>query len=152
MTATVDECVHQTEKANQQVPHGKAPLHSKHPSAHRRSVDPYGGLPTYQGAYLDGPLAGLVTWNVTLVGDFMSGTGAYNNFASDADARRALSDSDLDSDQVAAAPEACPAPFSLIYEDDTNVVLVSYGATFGTPCGDYTGDSARYYRQSAMVW
>jgi hypothetical protein len=38
----------------------------------------------------------------------------------------------------------------LVFEDDTNVVLVTYGATFGTPCGDYTGDSARYYRQSAL--
>jgi len=35
----------------------------------------------------------------------------------------------------------CPAPFALILEDDTNVALVSYGQSIGTPCGDYTGDS-----------
>ena len=45
----------------------------------------------------------------------------------------------------------CPTPFALILEDDTNVVLVSYAANFGTVCGDYDGDSARYYRQSAML-
>jgi hypothetical protein len=120
-----------------------APTHASRPHSSKLKKTSQlsdGGLPTYQGAYLDGPLAGLVTWNVTLVGDLMSGTGSYNNFAS----------SELD--DTDAAPLACPAPFSLIYEDDTNVVLVSYGATFGTACGDYTGDSARYYRQSAMIW
>ena len=41
----------------------------------------------------------------------------------------------------------CPAPFSLILTFDTNVALVSYGPTYNTVCGNYTGDSAVYYRQ-----
>jgi len=87
-------------------------------------------LPTYSGRYLDGGLAGLTTFNVTMVGDLMSGTGTYANFADD--------------------KTWCPAPFAMILEDDTNVALVTYGQSIGTPCGDYTGDSARYYRQSAL--
>lgn len=88
--------------------------------------------PSYIAYYLDGALAGHNTWNVSSVGDLMSACGTYNNFADD------------------SGSQACPAPFSIIFEDDTNVVLVSYGATYGSACGDYTGDSARYYRQSAL--
>ena len=88
--------------------------------------------PSYIAFYMDGALAGHNTWNVSSVGDLMSACGTYNNFADD------------------SGSLACPAPFSIIFEDDTNVVLVSYGATYGTACGDYTGDSARYYRQSAL--
>lgn len=90
-------------------------------------------LPSYTGVYLDGPLAGHTTFNVSAVGDMMSATGTYANFADD------------------SGTKFCPAPFALILEDDTNVALVTYGASYGTPCGDYTGDSARYYRKSALT-
>jgi hypothetical protein len=80
-------------------------------------------LPSYQASYLDGPLANHNTFNITMVGDLLSGTGTYNNFADD------------------SGNVACPAPFGFILTFDTNVALVSYGATFNTPCGNYTGDS-----------
>lgn len=80
---------------------------------------------------MDGPMAGHNTFNVTMVGDQLSGTGFYNNFVDN------------------TGKVACPAPFALVLEDDLNVALVSYGATYGTACGDYDGDSARYYRKSA---
>jgi len=86
------------------------------------------GLPTYSGIYVDGPLAGKNTFNLTMVGDLLSGTGTYNNFADD------------------SGNMACPAPFALILEVENNVALVTYGATFGTPCGDYVGDSAVFFR------
>ncbi len=41
----------------------------------------------------------------------------------------------------------CPASFALTFTDDTNVLLVVYGATSKSPCGDYTGASAVFYRQ-----
>ncbi|CAF1539662.1 unnamed protein product, partial [Didymodactylos carnosus] len=78
-------------------------------------------LPAYTAFYLDGALAGKNTWNASMVGDLMSATGTYNNFADDSGTL-----------------------------DDTNVLLVTYGSTYGTVCGDYDGDSARYYRQSAL--
>jgi hypothetical protein len=89
-------------------------------------------LPRYEGVYLDGTFAGHSTFNVTSVGDLMSGVGTYANFAD------------------TSGHKFCPAPFALVLQDDTNVALVSYGATFKTKCGDYTGDSARYYRTSAL--
>jgi hypothetical protein len=52
-----------------------------------------GALPTYEAWYMDGDLAGHNTFNVTSVGDYMSATGTYNNFAD--------STGDM----------ACPAPF-----------------------------------------
>ena len=87
-------------------------------------------MPTYSGVYMDGPMAGHQTFNVTSVGDLMSGTGTYANFLN--------------------TTVWCTAPFAFILHDDTNVALITYGATFGSACGDYTGDSARYYRQSAL--
>lgn len=89
-------------------------------------------LPSYTGVYLDGPLAGHTTFNASAVGDMLSATGTYANFADD------------------SGKVSCPAPFALVLEDDTNVALVTYGASYGTPCGDYTGDSARYYRKSLV--
>lgn len=89
-------------------------------------------LPSYSGYYLSGPLTGKLTFNTTSVGDLMSSTGTYANFADD------------------SGKVACPAPFAMILEDDTNVALISYGSTFGTACGDYVGDSARYYRESLL--
>jgi len=86
------------------------------------------GLPTYSAFYLDGPLAGKNTFNITMVGDLLSGTGSYNNFADD------------------SGSLACPAPFALILEVENDVALVTYGATFGTICGDYEGDSAVFFR------
>jgi hypothetical protein len=83
---------------------------------------------TITGTYLDGPLAGKITWNCTLCGDFMSGTGTYANFNDD-------------------MSMWCPAPYSLILTADTNVILVAYGRTTqDNPCGFYAGDSATYYR------
>jgi len=89
-------------------------------------------MPKYAGAYLSGPLKGHRTFNVTATGDLMSGTGEYRNFAS------------------SSGTVWCPAPFAWSLHDDTNVALIVYGATFGTKCGDYTGDSARYYRYSLL--
>ena len=60
-------------------------------------------------------MAGLNTWNVTAVGDLMSFTGSYANFADD------------------TGKLWCPAPFFFVLHDDTNVALVSYGCVSG--CG-----------------
>jgi hypothetical protein len=100
------------------------------PNPFHHAAAPKSCLPQYSGAYVDGPFAGHTTFNVTSVGDLMSAVGEYRNFAD------------------STGTKWCPAPFAMILEDDTNVALIAYGSTFGTVCGDYTGDSARYYRAS----
>lgn len=94
-------------------------------------------LTSYTAYYIDGPLAEQNTFNITVVGDGLSAIGTYNNFA--------------DNGNI-----ACQPPFALVFTQDDNIVLVSYASSIHSQCGGpenfYAGDSAIYYRQSAMVW